>query len=154
MGVGSQDGNPNHPPPPPKMRNCPQNRRIWAESPVPTTWQRSLKAPTGRKVDAKEVTWPEGVRGERDAISLHMSCEERISCLYSGASLYKLGGRGIFDLIQRRFILQTSLQRTVNNKNKAGHNSTRGTVSSLLFSRWKVLLHTVYIFNIFNVDWG
>ena len=39
-------------------------------------------------------------------------------------------------------------------KNKAGHNSTRGTVSSLLFSPWKVLLHTVYIFNIFNMDWG
>jgi hypothetical protein len=38
-------------------------------------------------------------------------------------------------------------------KNKAGHNSTRGTVSSLLFSCWKILLHTVYIFNILNVDW-
>ncbi len=35
-------------------------------------------------------------------------------------------------------------------KNKAGHNSTRGTVSSLLFFLLKVLLHTVYIFNIFK----
>ncbi len=34
-------------------------------------------------------------------------------------------------------------------KNKAGHNSTRGTVSSLLFFPLKLLLHTVYIFNIF-----
>jgi hypothetical protein len=34
-------------------------------------------------------------------------------------------------------------------KNKAGHNSTRGTVSSLLFFLVKILLHTVYIFNIF-----
>jgi hypothetical protein len=72
MGVGSQAGDPCHPPPPPKMRNCPQNWRILAESPVPTTWQRSLKmptgrkkAPTGRQVDAKGVTWPVGcgVRG-------------------------------------------------------------------------------------------
>jgi hypothetical protein len=30
-------------------------------------------------------------------------------------------------------------------KNKAGHNSTRGTVSSLLFFLLKLLLHTVYI---------
>jgi hypothetical protein len=36
------------------------------------------------------------------------------------------------------------------NKNKAGHSSTRGTVSSLLFFPLKVLLHTVYIFNIFT----
>ncbi len=35
------------------------------------------------------------------------------------------------------------------NKNKSGQNSTRGTVSSLLFFPLKVLLHTVYIFNIF-----
>jgi hypothetical protein len=34
-------------------------------------------------------------------------------------------------------------------KNKAGHNSTRGIVSSLLFFLLKLLLHTVYIFNIF-----
>ena len=34
-------------------------------------------------------------------------------------------------------------------KNKAGHDSTRGTVSSLLFFPLKILLHTVYIFNIF-----
>jgi hypothetical protein len=34
-------------------------------------------------------------------------------------------------------------------KNKADHNSTRGTVSSLLFFPLKLLLHTVYIFNIF-----
>ncbi len=34
------------------------------------------------------------------------------------------------------------------NKNKASHNSTRGTVSSLLFFPLKILLHTVYIFNI------
>ncbi len=33
--------------------------------------------------------------------------------------------------------------------NKAGHNSTRGTVSSLLFFPLTLLLHTVYIFNIF-----
>ncbi len=48
------------------------------------------------------------------------------------------------------YILQaTSLQKVVNNKNRAGHSSTRGTVSSLLFFPLKVLLHTVYIFNIF-----
>ncbi len=35
------------------------------------------------------------------------------------------------------------------NKNKASHNSTCGTVSSLLFFLLKLLLHTVYIFNIF-----
>jgi hypothetical protein len=34
-------------------------------------------------------------------------------------------------------------------KNKAGHNSTRGTVSSLLVFPLNILLHTVYIFNIF-----
>jgi hypothetical protein len=34
-------------------------------------------------------------------------------------------------------------------KNKADDNSARGTVSSLLFFPLKVLLHTVYIFNIF-----
>ncbi len=74
---------------------------------------------------------------------------------YIVARLYISRGRGLFGLSQRRFILQaTSLQRTVNIKNKADHNSTLGTVSSLLFSRWKVLLHTVYIFSIFNVDWG
>ncbi len=55
-------------------------------------------------------------------------------------------------LSRLHYILQaTSLQKAVKIKNKAGHNSTRGTVSSLLFSRWKVLLHTVYIF---YVDWG
>jgi hypothetical protein len=42
--------------------------------------------------------------------------------------------------------------KTVNNKNKAGHNSTHGTVSSLFFFPLKLLLHTVYIFNIFYVD--
>jgi hypothetical protein len=71
------------------------------------------------------------------------------------ARLYISRGRGILGLSRHRFILQaTSLQRTVVYKNKGGHNSTCGTASSLLFSRWKVLLHTVYIFNIFNVDWG
>jgi hypothetical protein len=35
------------------------------------------------------------------------------------------------------------------NKKKAGHNSTCGIVSSLLFLPLKILLHTVYIFNIF-----
>ncbi len=30
------------------------------------------------------------------------------------------------------------------NKNKVGHNSTRGTVSSFLFFLLKILLHTVY----------
>jgi hypothetical protein len=45
------------------MRNCPQNRRILAESPVPPMWQRSLKTPTGRQVDAKGVMWPAGCRG-------------------------------------------------------------------------------------------
>jgi hypothetical protein len=56
-------------------------------------------------------------------------------------------------LNQLHYILQaTSLQKAVNIKNKAGHKSTRGTESSLLFSRRKVLLHTVYIFNIFYVD--
>ncbi len=35
------------------------------------------------------------------------------------------------------------------NKNKAGHNSTRGTVSSLLFFPLNILLQTVYILNIF-----
>ncbi len=70
-------------------------------------------------------------------------------------ALYISRVKGLFSLSRRCFIRQaTSLQRTVNIKNKAGYNSTRGTVSSLLFSRWKVLLHTVYIFNIFNVDWG
>jgi hypothetical protein len=34
-------------------------------------------------------------------------------------------------------------------KNKAGHNSTRGTVSSLIFFPLNLLLHIVYIFNIF-----
>ncbi len=34
-------------------------------------------------------------------------------------------------------------------KNKAGHNSTRGIVSSLLFFLLKILLHKDYIFNIF-----
>jgi hypothetical protein len=34
-------------------------------------------------------------------------------------------------------------------KNKAGYNSTWGTVSSLFFFPLKVLLHTVYIFNFF-----
>jgi hypothetical protein len=72
---------------------------------------------------------------------------------YIVARPYITRGRGIFGLCRLRFILQTtSLQRTVNNKNNTGHSSTCVTVSSLLFSRWKVLLHTVYIFNIFNVD--
>jgi hypothetical protein len=35
-------------------------------------------------------------------------------------------------------------------KNKAGYNSKRGTVSSLLFFPLNILLHTVYIFNIFD----
>jgi hypothetical protein len=34
-------------------------------------------------------------------------------------------------------------------KNKADHNSTRGTISSLLFFPLNILLHTVYILNIF-----
>jgi hypothetical protein len=34
-------------------------------------------------------------------------------------------------------------------KNKAGHNSTRGIVSSFLFFLLNILLHTVYILNIF-----
>jgi hypothetical protein len=34
-------------------------------------------------------------------------------------------------------------------KNKADHNSTCGTVSSLFFFPLNILLHTVYIFNIF-----
>ncbi len=37
-------------------------------------------------------------------------------------------------------------------KNKADYNSTRGTVSSLLFFPLKVLLHTVYIFQHHYVD--
>ena len=41
------------------------------------------------------------------------------------------------------------LWRAVNTKNKASHNSTRVRVSSLLFFPLKILLHTVYIFNIF-----
>ncbi len=47
-----------------------------------------------------------------------------------------------------------SAEDSEQSRTKADHSSTRGTVSSLLFSSWKVLLHTVYIFNIFNVDWG
>ncbi len=63
---------------------------------------------------------------------------------YIVAHPYISWGEGKFGLSRYRFLLQTtSLQRTVNNKNKAGHNSTRGTVSSLLISLWKVLLHTV-----------
>ena len=34
-------------------------------------------------------------------------------------------------------------------KNKVGHNSTCGIVSSLLFFPLKLLLHTLYIFNLF-----
>jgi hypothetical protein len=34
-------------------------------------------------------------------------------------------------------------------KNKASHNSTRGTISSLFFFPLNILLHTVYIFNVF-----
>jgi hypothetical protein len=49
--------------------------------------------------------------------------------------VYKQGGRLLF-LRGLLYILQaTSLQRAVNNKNIAGHNSTHGTVSSLFFSR-------------------
>jgi hypothetical protein len=49
--------------------------------------------------------------------------------------IYKLGGK-LFGLSRCRFILQaTSLQRTGNIKNKAGHKNTHGTVSSLFFSR-------------------
>ncbi len=177
------------PPPPQRWRNCPQNRRILAESPVPTTWQRSLKmptgrkkAPTGRQVDAKGVTWPVGcgVRGRHfPAYSLingyfkkpfHKLGVENPLLPYKWQSLptsfpravrseypayivtrlYIRWGEGdIQPQSRRRFILQTtSLQGTVSNKNKAGHNSTHGIVSSLLFSRWKVVLHTVYIFNI------
>jgi hypothetical protein len=33
------------------------------------------------------------------------------------------------------------------NKNKAGHNSTRGTVTSLKFFPLKILLPTVYIYS-------
>jgi hypothetical protein len=55
---------------------------------------------------------------------------------YIVARLYISRGWGLFGLSQCRFILQaTSLLRTVNIKNKAGHNSAQGTVSSLLFSR-------------------
>ncbi len=92
----------------------------------------------------------------KSAYLLSMSCEKRISCilLYS-VRAYKMERGRLFFLRRHRYILQaTSLQKTVNIKNKAGHNSTHGTVSSLLFSRWKVLLHTVYISNIFYVDWG
>ncbi len=79
----------------------------------------------------------------KSASLFSMSCEKWISCLYSGVFIYKQGGR-LFGLSWRRFILQaTSLQRTVNIKNKASHNSTRGTVSFMFFSRWKVLLHSV-----------
>ncbi len=64
------------------------------------------------------------------------------------AFICKWGGGGrLFVFSWCCYILQaTSL--IVNNKNKASHNNTCGTVS------WKVLLHTVYEFNIFNVDWG
>ncbi len=60
----------------------------------------------------------------------------------------------IFLSLQCYILQATSLQKAVHIKNKASHNSTCGTVSSLFFSCWKVLLHTVYIFNIFYVDWG
>ncbi len=44
------------------------------------------------------------------------------------------------------FTLQnTSNGNKATSKNRAGHNSTCWTVSCLLFSRGKVLLHTVYI---------
>ncbi len=190
------------PSPLPKRRNCPQHWQILAESPVPPTWQRSMKTPTGRKkaptgrkkaptgrlVDTKRVMWPvwcgvrrrhfpayssikgynkkpfSQIRGGKPFSTL-LQCQSLPTSFpravrsefpaYIVARLYISQRRGIFGLSRRRFILQTtSLQRKVNNKNTAGHNGTRGTGSSLLFSRWKVLLHTVYIFNICNVDWG
>ena len=68
----------------------------------------------------------------------------------SGITVYKRPAK------TTRLSQSATLQSTGNisakvseNKNKAGHSSTRGTVSSLLFFPLKVLLHTVYIFNIF-----
>jgi hypothetical protein len=43
----------------------------------------------------------------------------------------------------------TSFYRDSVHKNKVGHNNTRGTVSSLLFFPLNLLLHKVYISNIF-----
>ncbi len=70
----------------------------------------------------------------KSAYLLSMSCEKRISCLYSVGAYINAPER-LFFLSRRHYILQaTSLQKTVNIKNKAGQNSTRGTVSSLFFS--------------------
>ncbi len=81
----------------------------------------------------------------KSAYLLSMSCEKRISCLYS-VHAYISEPERLFFLSQRHYILQaTSLQKTVNLKNKAGQNSTCGTVSSLFFSHWKVLLHSLHI---------
>jgi hypothetical protein len=65
----------------------------------------------------------------KSACLFSTSCEKRISCLlYIVARLYISRGRGIFGLSRHHFILQTTcLKRSVNNKNKACHNSTRGT---------------------------
>ncbi len=142
---------------------------------LPTTWLGLRETPSVRQWSAKcppsarqGVTWPVwcGVRKRNffkysvqkpsstllQCQSLPTSSLRAVRSEYLAyivvAFIYKQGGR-LFFLSRRRYILQaTSLQRTVNNKNKACHNSTCGTVSSLFFSRWKVLLHTVYISNI------
>jgi hypothetical protein len=82
---------------------------------------------------------------ERHSVKLH-ACklhlvQGQICSLFSLPSLSPLHTR----LSRLHYILQaTSLRRP-----EVGHNSTRRTVSSLLFFPLKLLLHRVYIFNIF-----
>ncbi len=92
------------------------------------------------------------------SVKVHLSplykCEKRKCVLYSIVTrAYKRPAK------TNRLSQSATLHSTGNisaevseNKNKAGHNSTHGKVSSLLFFPLKILLHTVYILNIFM--WG
>jgi hypothetical protein len=70
---GQQDGYPSHPPPPPRRWNCPQNQRSLADSPVLTTWQRSLKTQTATK-------WRQGAARRRQRSAKSAPRESRYQC--------------------------------------------------------------------------
>ncbi len=139
-GGGVQDGNPSHPPPSPSG-----GFRTWVIKRLlkvaglgqirgSTTWWWVPKSPMDHTWQSREWLCADLVHNSH--FSANSSMKDPLS--------------------RRHFIPEaTSPWRVViKHKNKTDHSNTQWTVSPLLFSPTKILLHIVCIFNIFSADWG
>ncbi len=161
------------PPPPPRGGFSPKTGRIWSQPPSPTWHSRSHDmCGIGVKV-AIFLQIPQLMGLARNLFSKMyagnfylpycsvkicppLSCElwERLFCIYSKSALYKLR-RVKFSLSPRHSNPEATSPRRVVIKQEQSR-PLQHTLDSELFVVFlpKVLLHTVYIFNIFTVDWG